>query len=122
MTRGETIFTAVFVLINAFFMGVFCGRMIEEKLQPKATEVINKPTQPQPSWRKDAYMAIRWRGKGIEGITPLEVLQSTSERMQSEQATDLGSDANARAMILVMEAVAILEGRDKTVDGIKVIE
>jgi len=123
MTRSETIFTAVFVLINTFFIGVFSGRMIEEKSQPKAIEVATEESKSQPiDATNPPAMFSNWRTPTQPGMAPLHALRATSERMQIEQGTDLGSDANARALILVMEAVAILEGRDRTVDGIQVIE
>ena len=68
-------------------------------------------------------MAVMWRTPKADGMTPLGVLQSTIKRMQYEQTTPLGNDQNAKALVKVLEAVAILEGREtKTEDGFPIIE
>jgi len=65
-------------------------------------------------------LTIHWAGSDPldERVRPVDVLKATSGRLQMEQLTDLGSDANARALIKVMEAIAELDGdTQETPDG-----
>jgi hypothetical protein len=94
-------------------------------------------TQPQPQqpaipqaiepmadrYEQSPMMAVLWRTPNADGMSPLGALQSTVKRMQYEQGTPLGNDQTAKALVKVLEAVAILEGREtKTEDGFPIIE
>jgi hypothetical protein len=79
--------------------------------------------QPQPAREQAVSIALMWRTPMADGASPRQVLQSTAKRMEYEQSTLLGSDRNAQALIKVLEAIAILEGREtKTEDGFPIIE
>ncbi len=66
---------------------------------------------------------IRWRGAENPGASPLAVLQATKDQLEREQKTKLGSDATARAMVLVMQAIAELEGKQTEMpDGTPIIQ
>jgi hypothetical protein len=86
--------------------------------QPQAQQ------QPQPERREQAVsIALMWRTPMMDGASPRQVLESTAKRMQYEQGTLLGSDLNAQALVKVLEAIAILEGRETTTeDGFPIIE
>jgi hypothetical protein len=76
-----------------------------------------------PDTERQSYMAIMWRTPELSGMSPRQVLQSTAKRMEYEQGTELGSDRNAQALIKVLEAIVILEGRETTTgDGFPIIE
>lgn len=65
-------------------------------------------------------LSIHWAGSDPvdERVRPIDVIQATIERLQAEQITDLGSDANARALIKMLEAKAELTGDvQETPDG-----
>ena len=68
-------------------------------------------------------LSIHWAGSDPldDAVRPVDVIGTTIERMQAEQKTDLGSDANARAMVLLMQAREVLAGTDQEIDGIPVI-
>lgn len=66
---------------------------------------------------------IHWRGLRNPGASPLAVLQATKVQMEREQQSDLGSDANAKALALVNQAVAELEGKQTSMpDGTPIIQ
>jgi len=67
-------------------------------------------------------LSIHWANRrGSLGATPLHVLQALRMRIETEQKGDLASPANAKALALVMEAEAILSGRQAEFDGIPII-
>jgi hypothetical protein len=66
---------------------------------------------------------IYWRSERLPGSVPLDVLKETAAQMQREQQGGLGSDANARAIVFTLQAIATLEGRPtETEDGTPIIE
>jgi hypothetical protein len=66
---------------------------------------------------------IYWRSERLPGSVPLDVLRETAAQMQREQQGGLGSDANARAIVFTLQAIATLEGRPtETEDGTPIIE
>lgn len=69
-------------------------------------------------------LKIDWAGSAeLDGrVRPRDVVAATVQRLEAEQKTDLGSDANARAMALLMEAQAILDGTQRTTEFGPVIE
>lgn len=70
-------------------------------------------------------LSIHWAGSGRndENVRPLEVIQATIDRLEAEQKTDLGSDANARALVSMMQAAAELQGKAATMaDGTPIIQ
>ena len=71
----------------------------------------------------DQQTIIRWRGIQQPGASPLAVLLATKDQMQREQQSDLGNDKNAKALVLVMQAVAELEGKQTEMpDGTPIIQ
>lgn len=74
--------------------------------------------------RQQQDTRIVWRSPHtMTGVSPLAVLKATSEQIEREQKSDLGSDANAKALVAVLQAIAELEGRKtKTADGTPIIE
>jgi hypothetical protein len=73
--------------------------------------------------RTIGYARIYFRTETLPGAAPIDAINATIAQMQYEQSTPLGSDANARALVKVLEAKAILEGRStETADGIPIIE
>ena len=71
----------------------------------------------------DHRSVIRWRGVQTLGASPVDVLRATKAQMEREQQSDLGSDANAKALALVMQAVAELEGKQAAMpDGTPIIQ
>lgn len=71
----------------------------------------------------DHRSVIRWRGVQAIGASPVDVLRATKAQMEREQQSDLGSDANARALALVLQAVAELEGKQAAMpDGTPIIQ
>lgn len=57
------------------------------------------------------------------GASPLDVLNEVRKRIEYEQTThELGNDANARALVEVLKAIAILDGKQTEVDGIPLIQ
>jgi hypothetical protein len=67
---------------------------------------------------------IRWAGSNQDEdeVRPLAVVEATIERLEAEQKTDLGSDANAKAMAYMMQARSALRGEADNIDGIPVIK
>ena len=126
MKNGQAVFVTCSIIMWFIVGPLVIAEVLRFKnmTQPQPQQpAIPQAIEPMQSYRKDAYMAIAWRGVGINGITPLEVLRSASERMQYEQGTPLGNDQTAKALVKVLEAVAILEGREtKTEDGFPIIE
>lgn len=125
MTRGQVVigvlgFAAYWLLVVASVAGVMMmasqGQLAQEK-EPQPIPIEGEMR------RIGSYMAIAWRTPTQVGMSPREVLESASARMQYEQTTLLGSDANAQALVKVLEAIAILEGRStETADGFPLIE
>lgn len=82
--------------------------------------------------RSDEMNAGTYRGPGLsivfagtsgEGTTVADVINATIHRMEFEQGSDMASDQNARAMVLLLQAKSVLAGTDaETEDGIPVIE
>ena len=116
MKNGETILAivAVGILLGIFILLIFASWVL----------VMHEPKKPQPERREQAVsIALMWRTPMADGASPRQVLESTAKRMEYEQSTLLGSDRNAQALIKVLEAIAILEGRDTTTeDGFPIIE
>jgi hypothetical protein len=115
MKNGQTILTAINWSIIALLIA-FQAYMMANLPQPQQQ-------QPQPAREQAVSIALMWRTPMTDGASPRQVLQSTAKRMQYEQSTILGSDRNAQALVKVLEAIAILEGREtKTEDGFPIIE
>jgi Na+-translocating ferredoxin:NAD+ oxidoreductase RnfG subunit len=116
MTNGHTS-TIIALLLLFSVLSAAQVAMIISMTQPQAQQ------QPQPAREQAVSIALMWRTPMTDGASPRQVLQSTAKRMQYEQSTILGSDRNAQALVRVLEAIAILEGRDtKTEDGFPIIE
>lgn len=69
-------------------------------------------------------VSIHWAGSDRQdsSVRPVDVIAITIDRMEAEQQTDLGSDKNARAMVLLMQAMQVLQGEDQEIDGVPVIK
>lgn len=69
-------------------------------------------------------LSIHWAGsdRTDENVRPREVIQATIERMEAEQKTDLGSDANARALVDLMQARDKLRGNVTEINGVPIIQ
>lgn len=71
-------------------------------------------------------LTIQWAGSMSSDqnhVRPVDVLAATIERVKHEQTTNLGSDANARALTLLLQAKAELEGTAREMpDGTPIIE
>lgn len=66
---------------------------------------------------------IRWRSNVLsDGLSPRDALEATRRRMVTEQSGSLASDRTAKALVLVMEALAVLDGKQTEHDGIPVIQ
>ena len=119
MTNAQTIRFAVIAMLVALFAGVITSHLVTviQMTQPQAQQ------QPQPAREQAVSIALMWRTPMSDGASPRQVLQSTAKRMEYEQSTLLGSDRNAQALVKVLEAIAILEGRETTTeDGFPIIE
>jgi hypothetical protein len=54
---------------------------------------------------------------------PAAILQAVSERMAYVQTTDMGSDANAKALVDVLRAIATLDGKvSESPEGTPIIQ
>jgi hypothetical protein len=117
MTNGQTSTVIALLVLFSVLTAAQVATMIS-MTQPQAQQ------QPQPERREQAVsIALVWRTPMSDGASPRQVLQSTAKRMEYEQSTELGSDRNAQAMVKVLEAIAILEGRETTTeDGFPIIE
>jgi hypothetical protein len=120
MKNGQAFLAAFWVLVIFVALVISVAesvRIYKQMTQPQAQQ------QPQPAREQAVSIALMWRTPMSEGASPRQVLQSTAKRMEYEQSTLLGSDQNAQALIKVLEAIAILEGREtKTEDGFPIIE
>ena len=75
-------------------------------------------------------LKIHWAGSRnafgadySQNVRPVDVINATIDRLQAEQKTDLGSDANARALVYIMKAKAELTGEVVEMpDGTPVIQ
>ena len=121
MKNGQAVLVAFLMLCIVVALPISVAesvRIYKQMTQPQAQQ------QPQPERREQSVsIALMWRTPIADGASPRQVLQSTAKRMEYEQSTLLGSDRNAQALIKVMEAIAILEGRETTTeDGFPIIE
>jgi hypothetical protein len=125
MTNGSAIIKFVVGLVAIVVMVSFVALVLFSvshvfylaMTQPQAQQQL------QPAREQAVSIALMWRTPMSDGASPRQVLQSTVKRMEYEQGTELGSDRNAQALIKVLEAIAILEGREtKTEDGFPIIE
>lgn len=137
----------VMVVIFLLFAGVMIGMAAErERWTNKGNKAVvaqeqsgfgGRPDQPRvfSTHRRNGTedlggvyeregLKIDWAGSDQldSRVRPKHVLSATIERLQAEQKTNLGSDANARAMVLLMQAQAILDGTEKTTEYGPVIE
>lgn len=95
-------------------------------LQIVAVVSMAQPQPQQPAVERVTVFtdqAFGWRSATKPGTAPIDVINATIDQMQYEQGTALGSDSNARALIEIMRAKAILEGRaTETAEGFPIIE
>jgi len=92
------------------------------KDEPGYTRYGNSVLVPQ-TVTHDQTSIIRWRSDSNVGASPLAVLRATKDQMEREQQSDLGSDANAKALVLVMQAVAELQDKQTAMpDGTPIIQ
>lgn len=62
---------------------------------------------------------IKWRNPGeprtarVTGADPVDVLRATESKLRSLQSTEFGSDANARALFALAEAIDHLSGTNE---------
>lgn len=137
-TRGETI-TSLFACIAMFAICVGTLAIVHDAQQPVKKqqamfdEIKSDVTQDDQAFGScvvvtshtgnDHRSVIRWRGVRSVGASPLDVLRATKAQMEREQQSDLGSDANAKALALVLQAVAELEGKQAAMpDGTPIIQ
>jgi hypothetical protein len=68
-------------------------------------------------------LSIHWAGSDRldSSVRPIDVIRVTIDRIEAEQQTDLGSNRNAKAMVLLLQAISALEGEREDVDGIPII-
>jgi uncharacterized protein YneF (UPF0154 family) len=142
---NRLIATSYLIAIALMFAGSFGGTYVARKItdhQYEAPEVTDQSTQvfipdsvPEPleamqsapgasgGSNNQGGSFISWRGEANPGASPVTVLRATKEQMEREQKTKLGSDATARAMVLVMQAIAELEGKQTEMpDGTPIIQ
>ena len=128
MTNGKAITTLMLILAFLILLPLSLAETrriwIMTQPQPQQPPSISHPLPSMPErYEQSPVMAIMWRTPKADGMSPLGVLQSASKRMQYEQGTPMGNDQTAQALIKVLEAVAILEGRETiTADGFPIIE
>lgn len=69
-------------------------------------------------------LSIHWAGSDRQdsSVRPVDVARVMVDRLEAEQQTDLGSDKNARAIVLMLQAIDALTGDDQTIDGVPVIK
>lgn len=68
-------------------------------------------------------LQVYWAGITTSGATPEDVIAATIERMQFEQSTDMASDQQAKALVLLMQARDELRGGQQfTEDGLPILE
>jgi hypothetical protein len=125
MTNGQAVLVTFLVLCIVVALPISVAesvRIYKQMTQPQPQQ--NSPYGFRtPDTERQSCMAIMWRTPELSGMSPRQVLQSTAKQMEYEQGTELGSDRNAQALIKVLEAIAILEGREtKTEDGFPIIE
>ena len=125
MKNGQAVWTMFLLLLVLVTLPISVAesvRIYKQMMQPPPQQ--NSPYGFRtPDTERQSYMAIMWRTPELSGMSPRQVLESTAKRMEYEQSTELGSDRNAQAMVKVLEAIAILEGREtKTEDGFPIIE
>jgi hypothetical protein len=123
MTNGHAA-QAGLIILGVMLIALCQVVLVSNMTQPQPQQ--NAPTAIDPSqdrYEQSPVMAIMWRTPNAGGMSPLGVLKSSATRMQYEQGTPLGNDQNAKALVKVLEAVAILEGRETvTDDGFPIIE
>jgi hypothetical protein len=129
MTNGDAIRSLIGCAILTAFLGLILFEIERWKMtQPQPQQTDIQPhcwavKSPGDRYEQSPMMAVMWRTPNADGMSPLGVLQSTVKRMQYEQTTPLGNDQNAKALVKVLEAVAILEGRETvTAEGFPIIE
>ena len=95
---------------------------VNRGLQPQRTSPAAEPVFSEHYQGRDGVdlggvyeregLRIHWAGsEPLDArVRPKDVIRATIERLEAEQRTNLGSDSGARAMVLLMEAKAILEG------------
>lgn len=89
---------------------------------PEGVWVLHSQCGSQPAFSNQGSI-IRWRGEANPGASPVDVLRATKDQLEREQKTKLGSDSTARAMVLVMQAIAELEGKQTEMpDGTPIIQ
>ena len=122
MKNGSTITTLFFAF--AFLVIAQVALVISmTQPQPQQTTIPQAIEPSHERYQQSPMMAVMWRTPNADGMAPLSVLQSTVKRMQYEQTTPLGNDQTAKALVKVLEAVAILEGRETvTAEGFPIIE
>lgn len=122
----ETILAGL-VFLGLYVLAVYVGAVL---VSTGGGDVLNADQKPVGQFQTVGDVA--WcRGVGPQPATtlnfaltpPAVILQVVSDRMTYEQSTDLGSDANAKALVDVLRAIATLEGRaTETPDGTPIIE
>jgi hypothetical protein len=120
MKNGQAVLVTFLMLVIVVALPISVAesvRIYKQMTQPQAQQ------QPQPAREQAVSIALMWRTPMADGASPRQVLQSTAKRMEYEQSTELGNDQNAQALIKVLEAIAILEGRETTTeDGFPIVE
>ena len=126
-----TILPMLFVM--AFTAGCTMGVTMEEQQKPPGefgsssgeftSHLATQDGRDMGGFSQRPGLSIHWSGSDPddETVRPVDVIRSTIDRMQAEQKTDLGSDKNARAMVLMIEAFNVLQGSDQIIDGVPVI-
>jgi hypothetical protein len=129
MTNGDAIRALIGCAILTAFLGLILFEIERWKMtQPQPQQPETQPhcwavKSPDDRYEQSPAMAIMWRTPNADGMAPLSVLRSAAKRMQYEQGTPLGNDQAAKALVKVLEAVAILEGRETvTAEGFPIIE
>ena len=131
MKNGQAVLVTFLVLLIVVALPISvseCVRIYKQMTQPQPQQPAIQThcwavKSPDDRYEQSPMMAVMWRTPNADGMSPLGALQSTVKRMQYEQGTPLGSDGTAKALVKVLEAVTILEGRETvTAEGFPIIE
>lgn len=126
--RSVFLLPVTFGLLPAIALACGCERAAtdvqDQPPKPPAMTYSQRPTSMQGHDNSDPLagfssgpaFSIQWAGTRHGGVTPAEILRACEQRLSFEQSTELGSDAHARAIFAVAEAIDHLTG-SKEVTG-----
>lgn len=131
--RSHEVLTLVMLFVMAYVAGCTMGVEMEQQQQPPqefgatagefTSHRATDDGKDMGGVSQRPGLSIHWAGSDPldDSVRPIDVISTTIDRMQAEQKTDLGSDGNARAMVLMMQARSILAGESDEIDGVPVI-